>query len=79
MNGGDTIYLISKELDAHYIICVGECEIYRVAFHAEAPARQFHIIAYVLRSDELLEQIIHRYHISAVQLNSIIAKILRAT
>ena len=40
---------------------------------------EFHIIAYVLRGDELLEQIIHRYHISAMQLNSIIVKILRAT
>ena len=46
---GDGIYLVAKKLDAQYIIGVCECYIHYVALHAEATAREFIVVAHVLR------------------------------
>ena len=57
---GDAVYLVAEELHAHHYLRVCQGNIHRIALHAESPAREFYIIADILRCHQHLQKVIHR-------------------
>ena len=49
IQGGDSIYLVAKKLNAQDIIGIRKGYIHCITFDAKASAGEFHIVAHILR------------------------------